>query len=85
MRRERKIKGWQNYVHPVIDCYAPIQDICMKKTSRLKMRKALWIDISWERLAYDPAVYEKFLSIISQQEKEIWNRIIFITQLLEGL
>lgn len=49
------------------------------------MRKALWIDISWERLAYDPAVYEKFLSIISQQEKEIWNRIIFITQLLEGL
>lgn len=31
MRRERKIKGWQNYVHPVRDCYAPIQDICISQ------------------------------------------------------
>lgn len=31
MRRERKIKGWQNYVHPVRDFYAPIQHICISQ------------------------------------------------------
>lgn len=51
----------------------------------IKNEKGTWIGISWERLAYDPAVYEQLLSIISQQENENWNHVSFLTQLLECL
>lgn len=31
MRRERKIMGCENYVHPVRDRYASIKDICISQ------------------------------------------------------